>query len=58
MHHLLNSTEVYLYDILKDQMIPVVLTNSTSEYKTYRNNGYKLFNYTIEVSYANDRIRR
>ena len=58
MHHLLNSTEVYLYDILKDQMIPVVLKNSTSEYKTYRNNGHKLFNYTIEVSYANDRIRR
>lgn len=58
MHHLLNSTEVYLYDILKDQMIPVVLKNGTTEYKTYRSNGHKLFNYTIEVSYANDRIRR
>ena len=58
MHHLLNSTEVYLYDINKDEMIPVVLKNSTTEYKTYRSNGHKLFNYTIEVSYANDRIRR
>lgn len=58
MHHLLNSTEVYLYDINKDEMIPVVLKNGTTEYKTYRSNGHKLFNYTIEVSYANDRIRR
>lgn len=58
MHHLLNSTEVYLYDINKDEMIPVVLKNGTTEYKTYRSNGHKLFNYTIEVSYANYRIRR
>jgi hypothetical protein len=58
MHHLLNSAEVYLYDITTDQMIPVVLTNGTSEYKTYKSNGNKLVNYTIEVALANDRIRR
>lgn len=58
MHHLLNSANVYLYDIAKNQMIPVVLTNSTTEYKTFKSNGCKLVNYTIEVAYANDRIRR
>lgn len=58
MHHLLNSTEVYLYDIFKDQMIPVLIDNGTTDYKTFKSNGGKLVNYTIEVSFANDRIRR
>lgn len=58
MHHLLNSTEVFLYDIAKDQMIPVVLKNTTTEYKTYKNNGGRLVNYAIEVTFANERIRR
>lgn len=58
MHHLLNSTEVYLYDFEKGQMIPVLLTNTTTEYKTYKSNGGKLVNYAIEVKYANGRMRR
>lgn len=58
MHHLLNSTNVYLYDIEKEQFIPVLLTNSTTEYKTYKSNGGKLVNYTIEVEFANERIRK
>lgn len=58
MHHLLNSTEVYLYDMEQEQMIPVILKNATTEYKTYKGNGNKLINYAIEVSFANDRIRR
>lgn len=58
MHHLLNSTEVYLYDILKDEMIPVILTNTTTEYKTFKGNGGKMVNYAIEVEFANERIRR
>jgi hypothetical protein len=58
MHHLLNATEVYLYDLEKRQMMPVVLTNTTTEYKTYKGNGGQLVNYAIEVAFANDRIRR
>lgn len=58
MHHLLNATEVYLYDIVKEQMIPVLLKNTTTEYKTFKGNGGKLINYTIEVAFANERIRR
>lgn len=58
MHHLLNSTEVYLFDIVEQKMIPVLMTNTTTEYKTYRGNGGKLVNYAIQVTLANDRIRR
>jgi hypothetical protein len=58
MHHLLNATEVYICDISADRFIPVVMTNTTTEYKTYRGNGGQLVNYAIEVAFANDRIRR
>lgn len=58
MHHLLNSPQVFLFDIEKQQMIPVLLKNTTTEYKTYKGNGGKLINYVIEVEYANKMIRR
>ena len=58
MHHLLNSTEVYLCDINQGQMLPVVLNNTTTDYKTYKGNGGRLVNYTIEATLAQDRIRR
>jgi hypothetical protein len=58
MHNLLNSTEVYLHDLERGEIIPVVLKNGTTEYKTYRNNGGKLVDYSIEVEFANKRVRR
>lgn len=58
MHHLFNSTEVYLFDIVNQKMIPVLLTNTTTEYKTYKGNGGKLVNYAIEVAIAQEMIRR
>ena len=58
MHHLLNSPEVYLYDMEEGKFIPVLLTNTTTEYKTYKGNGGRLVNYAIEVEYANERVRR
>lgn len=58
MHHLLNATEVYLGNIGTGEMIPVILNNTTTEYKTYKGNGGMLVNYDIEVSVAQDRIRR
>lgn len=58
MHNLLNSTDVYLYDMDSAEMIPVIISGTTTEYKTYKNNGGKLVNYTIEVEYANWRNRR
>lgn len=58
MHHLLNATEVYLYDMVTDEMIPVILANTMTEYKTYKGNGGRLTSYAIEVEYANTRVRR
>lgn len=58
MHHLINSTDVYLYNINSGDMFPVIVNNTTTEYKTYKGNGGRLVNYAIEVTIAQDRIRR
>lgn len=58
MHHLLNSTDVVLFDLVDAKETPVILTNVSTEYKTYKNNGNSLVNYDIEVEVAQDRIRR
>lgn len=58
MHHLINSTDVYLYDMVLQQMIPVTIPSTTCEYKNYKNNGNRLVDYTIQVEVAQNRIRR
>lgn len=58
MHHLLNSTDVYLHDLDKNVILPVILDNSSTPYKTFKGEGGKLVNYTIEVSVAQTRKRR
>lgn len=58
MHHLLNSTDVYLHDLEKNEILPVVLENNSTPYKTYKGEGGKLVNYTIEASVAQSRMRR
>lgn len=58
MYHLLESTCVYLEDLDEGAVMPVVLTGTSVEYKTYRNNGRKLMEYVIEAELAQDRIRR
>lgn len=58
MPHLLNSACVYLEDMQAGRIFPVVLTNSTTEHKTWANQGHKLVEYTIECELAQDRLRR
>ena len=58
MHHLLNSPNVYMYDMVLQQMIPVTIPSTTCEYKNYKNNGNRLVDYTIQVEVAQNRIRR
>ena len=59
MYHLLESPMVFL-QILDEgtQWYPVILTGNTCEFKTYRNNGNKLMEYTIEAELAENRMRR
>lgn len=58
MHHLINSTNVYLYDIANEQMIPVTIPTTTCEYRNFHNQGNRLVDYTIQVQVAQNRIRR
>ena len=58
MHHLLGSTMVYMYDLETGILQPVVITDNSCEYKTYKNNGLKMSQYTIEVEIAKDQTRR
>lgn len=58
MHHLLNSTDVFLYDLADSKFTPVVLTGTSTEYKTFRNNGHRMVNYAITAEVAQERLRR
>lgn len=58
MHHLLGSTDVYLYDLRDEVLYPVNIDNSTCDYRTYSNNGNQLVRYDIEVSLAKTLTRR
>lgn len=58
MHHLINSPLVYLCEIASSTFIPVVITTNTCEYKTYKNQGNRMFNYQLGIELAQNRIRR
>lgn len=52
MHHLLNSPVAYLYDLVEQTFIPVVLTNTSTEHKQ------RFSNYTFTARLARDQYRR
>ena len=58
MYHLLESTQVYLHNLETDEIIPVVITDTSCVYKTYSNQGNTRFHYTINVEAANYKIRK
>lgn len=58
MHHLTGSNLVYMFDIDHQIMYPVLLLDNSFEYKTYRNQGCKMIQYTINVQIAQDITRR
>ena len=58
MHHLINSPDVYLYDIAAGEMIPVIIPMASCEYRNFSNNGNMLVDYTIQVQVAQNMIRR
>ena len=58
MHHLLNSTEVYLQDLTDGTFHPVVLTDTETPRKDYRGNGRQLNTYTFGAEYAQEMTRR
>jgi len=59
MHHLLNSPLVYLFQFAGGgYSYPVIIKTDTCEYKTYKNQGNRMFNYQFTVELAQNRIRR
>lgn len=48
--NLLPSNMMYLHNISEGTFIPVTVDDSSVDYKTFRNQGRNLFNYTINVS--------
>lgn len=58
MHHLLGSTDVYLYDLQQSSLFPVTLSNSNCEYKTYSNSGNQLVRFDIDATLAQTITRR
>lgn len=57
MHHLLNSTSVYVYDTMDGTMRPVVITDNTTEYKRSKEQGSPVM-YTINCEYSAIMTRR
>lgn len=58
MHELLNSTDVYGFDLVDRAMFPLVLTGTETEYKTYKGNGNRPVTYSISARLAQGRERR
>lgn len=50
MSHLYRSNLVYLHDLETDQIIAVTVDTKNFDYKTYNNNGRKMFTHTIVVN--------
>lgn len=58
MWHLLESTNVYLYDLTTRKMMPCVITNTDAPFKTFRGEGGKFFQYEVNVELSQSRVRR
>lgn len=58
MHHLLESTNVYLHDLEENKVYPVTITDNEVEYKTFTGEDCKMANYLIKAQFAQDRQRR
>ena len=58
MYHLLESTKVYLHNLNTNEIIPVVITNSTCDYLNYTNNSKQPVKYTITVEESNQKTRK
>lgn len=57
MYNLFGSVSIYLHDLETGRITPVVITNNTQAEKTFKNQGRKLYNYTITVDNAQNKIR-
>lgn len=57
MTNLVSSMKIYLHDLEMDKVIPVNVTDGSHIWKTFKNQGRKLYNYTINVETAQPRMK-
>ena len=56
MPNLIETTKAYLCDLDTNTYIPVLINNNSVDIKTYRNQGRKLFTYTIDVQESQNKF--
>lgn len=56
LKYIVHSPEVYLHDLVNDNIIPVLITDSSLDHKQYRNNSRKLLTYTFTLENSNIKI--
>lgn len=58
MWELTESVLVFLEDIPSGNIVPVVVTDSDTVFKTYNNQGRRMVDYTVTVELAAERVRK
>ena len=56
MPNLIETTKAYLCDLETNTYIPVLINTTSVNIKTYRNQGHKLFTYTIDVQESQNKF--
>ena len=56
LKHLYSSPLVYLHDLKEDKVMSVIVDTKSFDYKTYRNQGRKMFTHTIKVNSSQTKI--
>lgn len=56
MPNLIETTKAYLFELDTNNYIPVLINNNSVDIKTYRNQGRKLFTYTIDVQESQNKF--
>lgn len=54
---LVESNKVVVHDLVNNIIYPVIMTNSSVEYKTYKNQGRKLYAYTLTMEASRPKYR-
>lgn len=54
--NLVPSNMMYLHDLVNDKIYPVNCKDNNAIYKTFKNQGHKRFNYTINVECAQNKL--
>lgn len=54
---LIESNKVVVHDLVENIIYPVIMTNSSVEYKTYKNQGRKLYSYTLNMESSRPKYR-